>query len=142
MEIELLLKLGDLPTEEKLFGLDELHKTFNPEEDLFKDIITNIEHTSHSLFSELNDIQSKADEVENGELHYDIARDIRYCEGTAKLEGIKDSLTELESRVSNLHDWGLQWKELCLEIIKGNQDVTLDSLLSTEALRKLNLNDL
>jgi hypothetical protein len=133
MNIKLLLDLTETEQEETLFGFSPLRKICDPSE------VRVTEKLNEIISSSTNDLESQINSVDLSNRYSSVEFDneIKYANSLSKLEGIHQESDELESTIEEIHEWGSEWKDLCLSIIQGKIGVNMRELLSCETLIKL-----
>lgn len=83
----------------------------------------------------IKDIRAQCDYMMDGD-----EKDVKYYSKSIKSD-IDSYFEDIRSRVENLRDWGEQWKVLAKdlfdELMKINNDKTINDYLSYEALEKI-----
>lgn len=106
---------------------------------LTSEAIFNIRKPVNYMCSDINnyikDIRAQCDYIMDGD-----EDDARYYSKSIKSD-VDSYFEDIRSRVENLRDWGEQWKVLAKdlfdELMKINNDKTINDYLSYEALEKI-----
>lgn len=106
---------------------------------LTSEAIFNIRKPVNYMCSDINnyikDIRAQCDYMMDGD-----EKDVKYYSKSIKSD-VDSYFEDIRSRVENLRDWGEQWKVLAKdlfdELMKINNDKTINDYLSYEALNKI-----
>lgn len=106
---------------------------------LTSEAIFNIRKPVNYMCSDINnyikDIRAQCDYMMDGD-----EKDVKYYSKSIKSD-VDSYFENIRSRVENLRDWGEQWKVLAKdlfdELMKINNDKTINDYLSYEALEKI-----
>lgn len=106
---------------------------------LTSEAIFNIRKPVNYMCSDINnyikDIRAQCDYMMDGD-----EKDVKYYSKSIKSD-VDSYFEDIRSRVENLRDWGEQWKVLAKdlfdELMKINNDKTINDYLSYEALEKI-----
>lgn len=94
-----------------------------------------VDYMCSDIDSHIKDIETQCYYIMDGD-----EEDVKYYSKSIKLD-IDPYFEDIRSKVENLRDWGEQWKvpakDLFDELMKVNNDKTINDYLSYEALNKI-----
>lgn len=94
-----------------------------------------VDYMCSDIDSYIKDIETQCDYIMDGD-----EEDVKYYSKSIKSD-VDSYFEDIRSKVENLRDWGEQWKVLAKdlfdELMKVNNDKTINDYLSYEALNKI-----
>lgn len=94
-----------------------------------------VDYMCSDIDSHIKDIETRCDYIMDGD-----EEDVKYYSKSIKSD-VDSYFGDIRSKVENLRDWGERWKVLAKdlfdELMKVNNDKTINDYLSYEALNKI-----